>query len=45
MRELSLFTGGALGVYGTTHYLGFETIGYVEIDDYCQRIIKQRTKN
>ena len=42
MRELSLFTGAGGGLLGTHHLLGWETVGYVEIDDYCQRVIKQR---
>lgn len=41
MRELSLFTGAGGGLLGTK-LLGWESIGYVEINDYCQRIIKQR---
>ena len=42
MRELSLFTGAGGGLLGTHHLLGWETVGYVEIEDYCQRVIKQR---
>lgn len=41
MRELSLFTGGGGGVLGT-HMLGWTPVGYVEIDDYAQRIIRAR---
>ena len=41
MRELSLFTGAGGGVLGTK-LLGWTTIGYVENDKYCQKIIKQR---
>jgi len=41
MRELSLFTGSGGGVLGTT-LLGWEHIGYVEWDKYCQRVIRQR---
>lgn len=41
MNELSLFTGGGGGVLGTM-LLGFRHVGYVEWDDYCQRIIRQR---
>lgn len=44
MYELSLFTGGGGGVLGTK-LLGWKTIGYVEINDYCQRIIAQRIKD
>jgi DNA (cytosine-5)-methyltransferase 1 len=42
VRELSLFTGAGGGLLGTHHLLGWETVGYVEIEDYCQRVIKQR---
>lgn len=41
MRELSLFTGIGGGLLGT-HLLGFEVVGYVEFNEYCQRIIRQR---
>ena len=41
MYELSLFTGGGGGVLGT-HLLGWTPVGYVEIDDYAQRIIRAR---
>lgn len=41
MRELSLFTGAGGGVLGT-HLLGWIPKGYVEIDEYCQRVIRQR---
>lgn len=44
MRELSLFTGAGGGVLGTL-LLGWEHIGYVEYDDYCQKIIAQRIKD
>jgi DNA (cytosine-5)-methyltransferase 1 len=44
MRELSLFSGGGGGVYGSK-LLGWKTIGYVEYDDYCQRIIAQRIRD
>ena len=42
MNELSLFTGAGGGLLATQHLLGWKTIGYVEIDDYCQSIIQQR---
>ena len=41
MNELSLFTGAGGGLLGTK-LLGFRHIGYVEWDNYCQRIIAQR---
>lgn len=44
MRELSLFTGAGGGLLGTK-LLGWRTIGYVEIDPYCQQIIAQRIKD
>ena len=44
MYELSLFTGAGGGLLGT-HLLGWTPVGYVEYDDYCQRIIAQRIKD
>ena len=41
MNELSLFTGAGGGVLGSL-LLGHRMKGYVEIDEYCQRIIAQR---
>jgi len=41
MRELSLFTGAGGGLLGTM-LLGWEPVGYVEYDDYCQRVIAAR---
>jgi len=41
MNELSLFSGAGGGLLGTK-LLGWKHIGYVEINDYCQRIIEQR---
>lgn len=41
MRELSLFTGAGGGLLGT-HLLGWTPCGYVEWDEYCQRIIAAR---
>ncbi len=41
MRELSLFTGAGGGLLGT-HLLGWRPVGYVEFNDYCQRVIAQR---
>jgi len=42
LTELSLFSGAGGGLLGTTHLLGFKTIGMVEIDAYCQKILRQR---
>lgn len=44
MNELSLFTGAGGGIYASL-LLGWNTIGYVEYDDYCQRVIAQRIKD
>jgi DNA (cytosine-5)-methyltransferase 1 len=44
MNELSLFTGAGGGLLGTK-LLGFNPIGYVEWDDYCQRVIAARIKD
>ena len=44
MRELSLFTGAGGGVYGSK-LLGWQTLGYVEWEDYPQRVIAQRIKD
>lgn len=44
MRELSLFTGAGGGLLGTK-LLGWKHCGYVEINDYCQRVIAQRIKD
>ncbi len=41
VNELSLFTGAGGGVLGSK-LLGWETIGYVEWDKYCQRVIAAR---
>ena len=45
MRELSLFSGAGGGLLATKHLLGWETIGYVEIDEFCQRVIAQRIRD
>lgn len=44
VRELSLFSGAGFGSLGTK-LLGWQTIGYVEINDFCQKIIAQRIKD
>ena len=44
MRELSLFSGGGGGVYGSK-LLGWQTVGYVEFTEYPQKIIAQRIKD
>jgi DNA (cytosine-5)-methyltransferase 1 len=45
MNELSLFSGAGGGLLATKHLLGWRTIGYVEWDDYCQRVLAQRIKD
>ena len=44
MNELSLFTGAGGGILGS-HLLGWRPIGYVEFNDYCQRVLAQRIKD
>jgi DNA (cytosine-5)-methyltransferase 1 len=41
MRELSLFSGAGGGLLGSL-LLGWEPIGYVEFNSYCQQVIAQR---
>jgi DNA (cytosine-5)-methyltransferase 1 len=41
VRELSLFTGAGGGLLAG-RLLGWEPIGYVEINDYCQRVLARR---
>ena len=44
VNELSLFTGAGGGLLGT-HLLGWRPVGYVEFNDYCQRIIAARIRD
>lgn len=44
MRELSLFTGAGGGLLGTK-LLGFKHVGYVEWNEYCQRVIASRIRD
>jgi hypothetical protein len=44
VRELSLFSGVGGGLLGTK-LLGWRTVGYVEWDDYCQRVLRQRIED
>ncbi len=44
MNELSLFTGVGGGVLGTKS-LGWNSVGYVEFNNYCQQVIAQRIKD
>jgi len=41
MHELSLFSGAGGGLLGSK-LLGWRTIGYVERESYCQKVIVQR---
>jgi DNA (cytosine-5)-methyltransferase 1 len=45
MRELSLFSGAGGGLLASKYLLGWRTIGYVEWNEYCQKIIRQRIKD
>jgi len=45
LRYLSLFTGAGGGDLAMQHLVGMECVGYVEIEDYCQRVIAQRIKD
>ena len=44
MRELSLFSGVGGGLLGTK-LLGFQHIGYVEFNEYCQEVLAQRIQD
>lgn len=44
MNELSLFTGAGGGILASI-LLGWNTIGYVEYDEYCKQIIRQRIRD
>jgi DNA (cytosine-5)-methyltransferase 1 len=44
LNELSLFSGAGGGLLGTK-LLGWKTIGYVENNEYCQKVILQRIKD
>lgn len=44
MNELSLFSGAGGGVLGSK-ILGWKTLGYVEWESYCQKVIAQRIKD
>ncbi len=45
MNELSLFSGAGGGLLATKHLLGWNTIGYVEYEPYCQEVLKARIKD
>lgn len=44
MRELSLFSGAGGGLLASL-LLGWTTVGYVEFNDYCQRVLAQRIRD
>lgn len=44
MRELSLFTGAGGGLLAGK-LIGLEPVGYVEYNDYCQRVIRARIED
>jgi len=44
LKELSLFTGAGGGLLGSK-LLGWNTIGYVEWNEYCQRVIQARIQD
>jgi DNA (cytosine-5)-methyltransferase 1 len=44
IRVLDLFSGAG-GAALAAKLLGWTTVGYVEIDDYCQRVIAQRIRD
>jgi DNA (cytosine-5)-methyltransferase 1 len=41
VRELSLFSGAGGGLLGSK-ILGWTTVGYVEYEPYCQKVLRQR---
>jgi DNA (cytosine-5)-methyltransferase 1 len=43
--ELSLFSGAGGGLLASKYFLNWKTIGYVEYENYCQKVIKQRIKD
>ena len=45
MIELSLFSGAGGGLLATQHLLGWRCVGYIEWDDYCQKVIRQRIED
>lgn len=45
LSHLSLFTGAGGGELAAQHLLNWETLGYVEIDEYCQEVLKARIRD
>jgi len=44
VRELSLFSGAGGGLLGTK-MLGWNCVGYVEFNEYCQKVLAQRIED
>ena len=42
MNYLSLFSGAGGGDLAMQHLIGMKCVGYVEIEEYCQKLIAQR---
>lgn len=42
MRHLSLFSGAGLGEWALRYLLGWECKGYVEWNQYCQKVLRAR---
>ncbi len=45
MNELSLFSGAGGGLLASRYLLGWKTIGIVEYDKYCQKVLQQRQED
>lgn len=45
MTYLSLFSGGMGGDLAMQHLIGMRCLGYVEIEEYCQKLIRQRQED
>lgn len=45
LTYLSLFSGGMGGDLAMQHLLGMRCLGYVEIEEYCQKLIRQRQED
>ena len=45
MNELSLFSGCGIGSWAFKESEDWRTVGYVEWDKYCQRVIAQRIQD
>ena len=45
MNHLSLFSGVGGGDLAHQHMLGWQTVGYVEFDKFCQQVLAQRIED